>query len=394
MSGPRQRNTQTPSARAVPPDDEPRLIAIPKEESEDGDGEPQPPRPPRSQPAASGRAKTERIGDTLREARLRHSGNLNEIAEYLCIKPNFLVALENSAYDKLPADAYVIGFLRTYANFLGLDGKEAVDRYRYEMAGRRKKPTLAMPTPLTEGHMPSGIIMVGVTVAVLLIYALWYGVSSSNRAEVVATPTLPTIAAPVSGTDAAAGLTAPVSSSPETPPQAVAPTTPAPQPASTAPATSGSLTIPPEAPGIVVSGVPQAAAPLNAKELAAEAVKSEKAAAKAEAAKAEVTKAEAAAQEAAKKKSSTSGRVVIRAVQSSWVMVTDADGKAIFDGVLKPGETFNVPDRPGLNLTTGNGNGIVLSLNGNELPKIASGAPRVVRNISLDPDRLAAGAAQ
>jgi cytoskeleton protein RodZ len=165
------------------------------------------------------------------------------------------------------------------------------------------------------------------------------------------------------------------------------------------------LVIPPEAPGIVVSGAPQAAPAPSAKEMAAEAAKAEKAAAKAdstkaeaakiEAAKADVAKAEAAAaQEAAKKKSSTSGRVVIRAVQSSWVMVTDADGKAIFDGVLKPGETFNVPDRPGLNLTTGNGNGIVLSLNGNELPKIASGAPRVVRNISLDPDRLAAGSAQ
>jgi hypothetical protein len=84
MSGNRQRNTQTPSARAVPPDDEPRVIAIPKDESEEDGGEAQPPRAQRSQPASASRAKTERIGDSLREARLRHNGNLHEIAEYLC----------------------------------------------------------------------------------------------------------------------------------------------------------------------------------------------------------------------------------------------------------------------------------------------------------------------
>jgi cytoskeleton protein RodZ len=69
-------------------------------------------------------------------------------------------------------------------------------------------------------------------------------------------------------------------------------------------------------------------------------------------------------------------------------MVTDDSGKAIFDHVLKAGETYKVPNRPGLSLTTGNGSGIILSLSGVDLPKVASGAPHVVRDIPLDPDRL------
>ena len=161
----------------------------------------------------AGKAKPEsgadRIGDTLRAARGARGDDLYHIAEYLCIKPAFLIALENSRYDELPADAYVIGFLRTYANFLGVDGKQAVDRYRYEMAGRRRKPVLSMPIPVSEGRAPTGILMVGATVAVLLIYALWYGLSSSNRAEVNTPPALP-VAGQASPAlpDAAAGLTA------------------------------------------------------------------------------------------------------------------------------------------------------------------------------------------
>jgi cytoskeleton protein RodZ len=79
---------------------------------------------------------------------------------------------------------------------------------------------------------------------------------------------------------------------------------------------------------------------------------------------------------------------MIRATQSSWVMVTDPAGKAVFDHVLKAGDVYKVPNKPGLSLTTGNGSGITLVLDGTELPKVANGAPHVVRNISLDPDRL------
>jgi hypothetical protein len=55
---------------------------------------------------------------------------------------------------------------------------------------------------------------------------------------------------------------------------------------------------------------------------------------------------------------------------------------------LKPGETYKVPNKPGLSLTTGNGSGIVMSLDGKDIPPVANGAPHVVRNIDLTPDHL------
>jgi cytoskeletal protein RodZ len=372
MSGNKGKNTIKKAAEAAQSPMATRVVAIPKT------------------PEVS-TSKTERIGDILRRARLERDDDIYHIAEYLRIKPSYLVALENSQYSELPADAYVIGFLRTYASFLGINGKDAVDRYRYEMAGRRKKPILSMPVPMSEGPAPSGLIMVGATIVVLLIYVLWYAISSTGRTEKTTAPALPSTVQQVSPTSssntdtAAAGLTAPVTTSAPINKDAPAVTLSAP-----APATSTSSAIPPVAPGIIVGGnVPQATAPLAAESAPQETAESKDTSNK-------DTSSKDASKDASKDKdgrqiygdANVASRIIIRATQSSWVMVTDDSGKAIFDHVLKTGDVYKVPNKKGLSLTTGNGTGIVLSLDGKDLPKVASGAPHVVRNISLDPDQL------
>ncbi len=367
MSGNSLKNQNPPTAEKP---EAARVVAIPKEQPAPATGAPN-----RGKTEAP---KTERIGDILRRARLDKNDDLYQIAEYLCIKPHFLIALENSHYDALPADAYVIGFLRTYANFLGVDGKIAVDRYRYEMAGRRKKPVLSMPTPVSEARAPTGIIMAGATIALLLIYALWYGISSSNRAQFSTAPPLPTVAQPApnsstsSGNDGAAGLTAPLSG-------------------------SASVTTNAPADGILITkdapkeqALPAAlppAIPLPVKETEKQTAQDLNLAA--------LNKADTAKPAEAKTPTDPNGsRVTIRATQSSWIMITDNNGKAIYDHVLKPGESYKVPNKSGLSLTTGNGSGIVMSVDGKDVPPVANGAPHVVRNIDLTPDHLSATTTQ
>jgi cytoskeleton protein RodZ len=80
--------------------------------------------------------------------------------------------------------------------------------------------------------------------------------------------------------------------------------------------------------------------------------------------------------------------LTIRAAQSSWILIADSDGKTVFDHVLKPGDTYKVPDTEGLTLTTGNGSGIILNLDGVDLPKLSVGYSHVMRNVPLDPDHL------
>jgi cytoskeleton protein RodZ len=166
-----------------------------------GNGENGAPRPPR----AGREPPTERLGDILRRRREQRGDDLQHIADYLCIRKGFLTALENSDYNELPADAYVIGFLRSYSAYLGFDGREAIEHYRLEMAGRRRKTMLVLPTPITEGRTPSTPIMIGAAIAALLIYAAWYGFSGSDRAIVSMPPPLPapsTAAATAPATDA------------------------------------------------------------------------------------------------------------------------------------------------------------------------------------------------
>src|ERR1700722_9854283 len=136
----------------------------------------------------------ERVGDILRRRRQQRGDDLQQIADYLCIRKSFIVALENSAYDELPADAYVIGFLRSYAAYLGFDGGDAINRYRGEMSGRRRKPMLILPTPIAEGRTPSALIMTGAAVAAVLIYILWYGLSTSSHTGADMQPPLPATA--------------------------------------------------------------------------------------------------------------------------------------------------------------------------------------------------------
>lgn len=61
------------------------------------------------------------IGRALSEARLERNLSIEQVAEYTRISPRFLVALEREEFYELPAPVYVRGFLRSYANFLGLD---------------------------------------------------------------------------------------------------------------------------------------------------------------------------------------------------------------------------------------------------------------------------------
>ncbi|HSK14878.1 MAG TPA: RodZ domain-containing protein [Gaiellaceae bacterium] len=69
------------------------------------------------------------IGNSLREARLRQGLEIPRIEGDTKIRGKYLRALEDEGFDTLPGDTYVKGFLRTYADYLGLDGQLYVDEF-------------------------------------------------------------------------------------------------------------------------------------------------------------------------------------------------------------------------------------------------------------------------
>jgi hypothetical protein len=63
------------------------------------------------------------IGNSLREARLRQGFDLARVEDDTKVRAKYLQALEDERFEVLPAETYVKGFLRTYAEYLGLDGQ-------------------------------------------------------------------------------------------------------------------------------------------------------------------------------------------------------------------------------------------------------------------------------
>jgi hypothetical protein len=75
------------------------------------------------------------IGNTLREARLRRGFDIPQCEQETKIRAKYLRAMEEEQFDLMPSPTYVRGFLRTYADFLDLDGQLVLDEYESRFGG-------------------------------------------------------------------------------------------------------------------------------------------------------------------------------------------------------------------------------------------------------------------
>jgi cytoskeletal protein RodZ len=138
------------------------------------------------------------IGGSLREARLKRGLSPADVQKAIRIRDRYLQALEEERWELLPGDAYVKGFLRTYADYLGLDGSLYVDEYNSRYA-RHDEPTL-VPERFERRRSPGGggllrpLVLVAVVVAVVAAVAAWQLSGSSGDKQGAPPPT--TTAAP------------------------------------------------------------------------------------------------------------------------------------------------------------------------------------------------------
>lgn len=69
-------------------------------------------------------------GETLREHREQRGLSLQQVADELHLTMHFIRALEADAYEKLPGDVFARGYLRAYANLLGLDSEKMMHAFK------------------------------------------------------------------------------------------------------------------------------------------------------------------------------------------------------------------------------------------------------------------------
>src|SRR5262245_4245779 len=78
----------------------------------------------------------EGVGPDLSKARQRKGKKLSDVWLVLKIRPDHLIAIEEGRFEALPGRVYAIGYVRSYAAYLGLDSEKFVDRLKAEMAVR------------------------------------------------------------------------------------------------------------------------------------------------------------------------------------------------------------------------------------------------------------------
>jgi cytoskeleton protein RodZ len=83
------------------------------------------------------------LGNSLREARIRHGIELAQVAADTRIRSRYLRALEDERFEDIPGSVYAKGFLRTYADYLGLDSQLFVDEYNARFSADDAAPAPA-----------------------------------------------------------------------------------------------------------------------------------------------------------------------------------------------------------------------------------------------------------
>ena len=112
------------------------------------------------------------IGASLRDARQRRGLDFPEVERGTKIRAKYLRALEDETFLILPSETYVKGFLRTYAEYLGLDGQPFVDEYLSRYLPADELDQIIRRPRRTEARRPSRRVQTTVAVAGLVAIVL------------------------------------------------------------------------------------------------------------------------------------------------------------------------------------------------------------------------------
>lgn len=228
------------------------------------------------------------VGEILRSERELKGLSIKDIEKATSIRSLYLDAIENDNYSIIPGEVYVKGFIRNYANYLGLDANNIIDLYRQtknppvnenvkkdDKTEEKTDNKLVAPNDSRKGKVKW--IIAGV-VGVVVVGSLWWILGNHNSQQQQAPETRPAPTSPY------------------------APAQPAPNPSVT------------EKPVVQANPVV----------------------------------------------------VVAKYTDSCWTLVT-ADGKEVYEGIPKVGETLTWEAKKDITVQLGNASGVEIVYNGQSL---------------------------
>jgi cytoskeleton protein RodZ len=149
------------------------------------------------------------VGALLRTAREATGRNLQSVSQQLRIRAVYLRAIEEGDFGALPGTTYAVGFVRTYADFLGLDGPDIVRRFREEVEELGRRTHLVFPATPAEGKIPGGAIVLIAILIAGIVYGTWFYMSDRERSLAGLIPEVPAELKNLLGSDRPAPAEAP-----------------------------------------------------------------------------------------------------------------------------------------------------------------------------------------
>lgn len=130
------------------------------------------------------------VGQILRRTREHYGQSLEQVEMNLRIRTSQLNAIEQEILEDLPGRVYAIGFVRSYAEYLGLDGDKMVHLFKAQSVGKRVKPDLHFLVQENESKTPNLYIIIASLLGLVLLIAFWT-ISYTPTKYVEAIPPVP-----------------------------------------------------------------------------------------------------------------------------------------------------------------------------------------------------------
>jgi cytoskeleton protein RodZ len=123
------------------------------------------------------------VGELMRLTRERLGQELQTVANQLRIRLGYLEAIEEGRFRDLPGSTYAVGFVRSYADYLGLDSGDIVRRFREEAARIHGTTKLVFPALTSEGKVPRAAVLLVSALGLAVAYGGWYYLSSRDSVQ-------------------------------------------------------------------------------------------------------------------------------------------------------------------------------------------------------------------
>ncbi|MDC7220639.1 MAG: helix-turn-helix domain-containing protein [Spirochaetales bacterium] len=114
------------------------------------------------------------LGELLRTTREERGYTMDQVVHETNISRSYIEDLEGERFENFPAEAYLIGFLRTYADYLGLDPEKTISLYKNHKLKEEPSPIEALVGKKKVKVSPLILIIGGAVIAVTLAFILLF----------------------------------------------------------------------------------------------------------------------------------------------------------------------------------------------------------------------------